>query len=301
MILGTAVGEGQTQEYSRIMSTWMWFALQVVCAGLTLPLAWWLNRRGQKLATGIMIASLCILLLWPLMRFFPVEPIRWLGARTVSTLELTGLFIPASLLFFLAAYRTRKPSEARGLRALVAVSGVYFVRAGWWMVGSPVPDLGATLYDKNVCIQKTGYTCVAASAVTMLRSIGVDSTETEMARLCRIDIGGGATDSRAVWGLEEKLEGTGWHVRYEATDFAGLVAARKPCMVQIGWGYFMAHMVTVLEAGPEEVVLGDPLRGRVHIRTGEFVKTWKGRVISLGRNDESMMNPGYGNGLPTLR
>ncbi len=263
------------------MEPWIWFTLQLVLAGLTFPLALWLHRRGKRISTAVLIASLCVLLLWPLMRFFPVEPIRWFGAKTVASLELTGLFIPASLLFFLAAYHARRPSEARLLRLLVLVSCVYFVRAGWWMVGAGVPELGVTLYEKDVCLQKTGYTCVAASAVTMLRAVGIESTETEMARLCRTEIGGGATDSRAMWGLQEKLEGTGWKVRYDLTDLKGLAAIRKPCMVQVGWGFFLAHMVTVLEVTESEIVLGDPLRGRTQMPASDFLATWKGKVISL--------------------
>jgi hypothetical protein len=263
------------------MAMWMWFAIQAILAGLTFPLARWLNSRGKTCATGVIITSLAILFLWPLMRFFPVEPIRWFGAEHVAAVELTGLFIPASLLFFLAAYQARKQSEARLLRLLVLVACVYFVRAGWWMVGSSVPDLGTTLFDKNVCMQRTGYTCVAASAVTMLRANGIDATETEMARLSKTEIGGGATDSRAVWGLEEKLAGSPWEVEYEVMDLTGLANVAKPCMVQIGWGYFLAHMVTVLDANPETVTLGDPLRGTVAMPASDFMRTWKGKVIWL--------------------
>ena len=148
--------------------------------------------------------------------------------------------------------------------------------------GGGVPALGVTNIDRNgLCRQTTGYTCVAASMVTMLRAKGITADETEMARLSYTQVGGGATDSRALWALQRKLEGTGWAPRYRALDREGLIKASKPCMVQLDWGYFVSHMVPVMAADAETVVIGDPLSGERRVPMSKFEAQWKGNAITI--------------------
>ncbi len=258
-----------------------WMVVQLALGLGTWPAASWVQRHRPGAAPWVLGAMLGLLLVWPLMRFFPEQPIRWLGAGRVACVELTGLFVPASMLFLLAARRVPRASDGRALRLLVGICLVYFLRVGWWMIRSSGPEIGETRMEGGVCLQSTGYTCVAASCVTVLRARGIDASEAEMARLSRTEVNGGATDSRAVWALETALTGTDWRVDYRVTDLAGLAAAPKPCMAQIGWGFFMAHMVAVMDVEEETVVLGDPLSGVRRVKASEFEKTWKGRVISV--------------------
>ncbi|MGE3109391.1 MAG: cysteine peptidase family C39 domain-containing protein [Phycisphaerales bacterium] len=218
------------------------------------------------------------------MRFFPVLFINALGAPLVACIELTGLAIPAVMLFGVASRHLPKTSDQRAVRWLTAVAALYFVKAGWWMVlpGGGVPDLGQTKMTRDgICRQTTGYTCVAASMVTMLRAHGIDASETEMARLAYTQVGGGATDSRTIWALERKLAGTPFRPVYHRLDARGIVHARKPCMVQLDWGFFVSHMVPVLDASDDTVVIGDPLNGRREITMKDFMKEWKRQAITL--------------------
>ena len=89
---------------------------------------------------------------------------------------------------------------------------VYLAKAGLWMVGGRVPDLGAAKNDGEdpmVAMRTTEYTCVAASIMTMLRAHGIETTETEMARLANSQVGSSATNSPAMSGLRRKLACTG--------------------------------------------------------------------------------------------
>lgn len=239
-------------------------------------------RRAVWVSAAVM--SLACMLLWPLMRVFPVLPIEVLGAPFVACVELTGLAIPAVLFFGIAGQRTPKASDRKAILLLTAVAALYFLKAGWWMVSPGVPDLGRTNVDASgVCLQSTGYTCAAASMVTMLQSFKVEASETEMARLSFTQVDGGATDSRVLWALEKKLRGTGLVARYRRLDATALIDLPKPCLVQMDWGYFISHMVPVMEASSERVVIGDPLTGRREMTMAEFGSKWKGNAISIDR------------------
>lgn len=239
-------------------------------------------RRRPSLANATAALSLATMLLFPLARVFPVEVVRVLGAPAASCVELTALAIPAVLFFSTATQIVPRASDRRALSLLNIVAAIYFVRAGIWMVLPPPSGVGPTRIDADgICRQTTGYTCVAASMVTMLRARGIAADEAEMSALCRTQSGGGATDSRALWALDRKLAGTAFTPRYARLNRGSLIAAPKPCMVQLDWGFFVSHMVPVMEATPDRVVIGDPLSGTRTMSMADFEVEWKGLAITL--------------------
>lgn len=258
------------------------FAAQVVLAIAAAVFGRHAGTQPKAQAQRIACLALVAMLLFPLARVFPVEVMRLLGAPAASCIELTALVIPATLFFSLAAMLVPKPSDRRALMLLNVVAAIYFVKAGWWMISPGLSALGPTRIDEQgICRQSTGYTCVAASMVTMLRARGIPAEEGELASLCRTQPGGGATDSRAVWALQTKLAGLPLVPRYAKLDLTSLVACPKPCMVQLDWGFFVSHMVPVMSATPDRVVLGDPLSGRREMAMAEFLNDWKGLAITL--------------------
>jgi hypothetical protein len=263
------------------------FAAQLLLAVAAFFLAPRIARARKAVWATVAALSLATMFLWPLMRVFPVEPIRLLGAPAVACIELTGLAVPAVLFFGVASRHVPRKNDARAILLLTVAAAIYFVRAGWWMVipGGGVPDLGPTrIGPDNICRQSTGYTCVAASMVTMLRAFDIPAEETEMARLAFTQVNAGATDSRTLWALQRKLAGTGLVPAYQRLDRASLLAVPKPCLVQIDWSFFVSHMVPVLDATATEVTLGDPLTGRRSLPMSDFLAVWKGTAISLRRN-----------------
>lgn len=274
------------------MPLWAVFLLQLVLAAAAF-LAGPAAARWPKAAwTGVCVAGVGFSLLWPLMRVFPTAPIAWFGAPFVSMVELTGLFIPAALVLGIGAEHVPRKNDRRAIKLLAVACGLYFVKAGRWMVGGAVESLGPMTLEGEVCRQSTGYTCVAASMVTLVRARGIEASELEMARLAHVEVGGGATDSRAVWALERKLAGTGLAVEYRRLDAAGLIAAPKPCLVQLDWGFFVSHMVPVMSADAERVVIGDPLKGLREMPMGAFAREWKGMgIIVRGGLGEAAAKP----------
>ncbi len=264
------------------MPLWSVFGAQIVGAGAAYVAGVALARRSRAVWSLALGVSFALVLCWPLMRVFPVGVIELLGAPAVACIELTALAIPAAMLFAIGAERVPRASDRRAIRWLVIVLAVYFMKAGWWMTPAGVGAVGPTKIDmEGICRQTTEYTCVAASMVTMLRAHGVEAEEREMAELSRTQVGGGATDSRALWALDLKLAGTAWRARYVSVRPGELASVPKPCMVQLNWGFFTSHMVPLLRADEKDVVIGDPLGGLRRMSLESFRRQWKGQAIVL--------------------
>lgn len=258
------------------------FLVQVMIAGAAFALGRWVGGLESRWVGGVvMSAALALMLVCGVLRVFPATVIDLAGAAAAACTEFTIPALPGALFFGVASRRVERKADRRAIGLLLVIAGAYFVKAGWWMVGPGVRGLGPTKIDADgVCRQSTNATCVPASMVTALRARGIDAGEEEMARLAYTD-SGGTTDSRALWALERKLAGTGLTARYVEFDAAGLAAAPKPVLVQLNWGFFVSHMVPVLEVTDGRVVLGDPAEGVREMTLGEFEREWKGMGIVM--------------------
>ena len=142
-----------------------------------------------------------------------------------------------------------------------------------------------------VCRQTTPHTCSAASAATILYTLGIEATEQEMARLC-------LTKSGTTWlglyhGLSTKLLGTAHKVEFFEGDVATLremanigpvlmccqldpeVAFRFPeYEKQGGWIPGMAHSVVYFGMLANYHVVGDPSRGYEFWTTEDLETLW---------------------------
>jgi hypothetical protein len=258
-----------------------WFVAQLSLLAVMIWTGRRLARARPRLARALAIAATISVLAWPLMRLYPARTLARLGTAVLMYIEVTGIVIPAVLLFSLAAYETRRARFRRLIQALLAVCVAYFLHHGWWMIARPVPDLGTCWLRGDTCYQSTPYTCVAASLVTLLRHHGIPATETQMARLSHTQVRGGTTDTRAVHALQHKLAGSPWKVRYAVMDYARLCRAPMPCVVSVRWGYAVSHMVPVLAADHAGVTLADPLTGVRHCTRQQFLADWHKRGIYL--------------------
>ena len=91
----------------------IWFSGQLLASGLAI-------RAGQRLARTrpatwrtAAVFSTVLMLLWPLMRIFPAHALAVVGARILAFVEVTGIVLPAALLFAIAARHVKRPRDAR--------------------------------------------------------------------------------------------------------------------------------------------------------------------------------------------
>lgn len=151
-----------------------------------------------------------------------------------------------------------------------------------------------------VCRQTTPHTCSAASAATILLTLGIETTEQEMARLC-------LTKSGTTWlglyhGVSTKLLRTDYRVEFfEGTiDELKAVSADHPVLMCCeltpeaakqfpnyrtdgGWIPGLAHSTVYFAAIGQGHIVGDPSRG-YEIWTTEALQTlWTGAGLKIVR------------------
>ena len=150
-----------------------------------------------------------------------------------------------------------------------------------------------------VCMQTTPHTCSAASAATILTTLGEETSEQEMAQMC-------LTKSGTTWlglyhGLSWKLLGTGFRVEFFEGGGAELTqhAARHPVLLccqlthevarqmpeyrQAGWNPGTAHSVVYFGTLRDRHVIGDPAVGYELWTDKDLNALWTGQGLRIAR------------------
>lgn len=176
----------------------------------------------------------------------------------------------------------------------------------------------------RVCRQTTPFTCSAASAATILHSLGIESSEKEMAELCLT--GEGTTWLGLYHGLAIRLRATGFEVEFFEGSVADLDAATAEFPVLLccrltddvdrlfpgyredsGWIPGIAHSDVLFGRVEQVYVVGDPSQKYVELWSHEdvsnlwtgqglrIVATMKSSVVDLGcsPNCTQLTNPDH--------
>jgi len=110
-------------------------------------------------------------------------------------------------------------------------------------------------WDGEVCLQSTPSTCGAASTATILKQLGVDVTESELAAEAHSYAGG-----TEAWYLARAARSRGFDVDFVFTrGFTpddGLPAVVGVLLGSVG------HFIPILGQEGDRFIIGDPLRGR---------------------------------------
>ena len=155
----------------------------------------------------------------------------------------------------------------------------------------------------RICLQTTPYTCSAASAATMLHSLGIPSSEKEMAELCLT--GEGTTWLGLYHGLSIRLQGSGFRVEFfegnladldvATAEFPVLLCCRLSSEVDIanpnyredaGWKPGVAHSAVLFGCMKDfdEIVyvVGDPSQKHVEFWSQQDVENlWTGQGLRI--------------------
>ncbi|MEO2012744.1 MAG: hypothetical protein ABGZ53_00075 [Fuerstiella sp.] len=149
-----------------------------------------------------------------------------------------------------------------------------------------------------VCLQTTRYTCSAAAAATILYTLGLESSEQEMAKLC-------LTRSGTTWlglyhGLATKLIGTNHRVEFfegSPQDLEAIAAIHpvllccqlEPEVAEMipryvkkgGWIPGLAHSVVYFGKLRDIHVIGDPVRGYEAWTDQDLHTLWTGTGLRI--------------------
>jgi hypothetical protein len=153
---------------------------------------------------------------------------------------------------------------------------------------------------EGVCLQSSAASCSACAAATLLRSAGIESSETEMIPLCLTGTTG--TPTLGMYrGLKLKTRHTPWSVSvfsanvdqlFEQDCWPVLLPVVLPRGAKVdpryqqewGWTPGLGHVVVVYgRVGNDRIDVGDPSIGREHWTVEDLRVLWPGYGMRLVR------------------
>lgn len=125
----------------------------------------------------------------------------------------------------------------------------------------------ANEWEDGICLQSTPSTCGAASAATILKHFGEDTTESELAAKAHSYSGG-----TEAWYLARAARSRGFDVRFGfAQGFAA--DADFPAVVGVRLGS-VGHFIPILRREGDQFLIGNPLQGRELLSREELLKRY---------------------------
>lgn len=132
----------------------------------------------------------------------------------------------------------------------------------------PIPPSFIDVRERDgVCLQTTPSTCGACAASTVLRHLGVTATERELAAEAS------STKSGTLnWLLVRALRARGFQVELLAPS--SLEDVVPPAIVGVNVGKGAGHFIALLEKDGDDVVIGEPLAGRLRLSKAAFAQRY---------------------------
>jgi|SRR5579863_896751 peptidase C39-like protein len=118
--------------------------------------------------------------------------------------------------------------------------------------------------EGEVCMQSTFSTCGPSSAATLLKEFGQTSSEKELARECLTSRGG-----TEIWYIARAFERRGFRVRVliQPPDRLSPPSRAIAGVVLPGGA---GHFIAMMSETPEEVTIGDPMKGKLVVRRADL-------------------------------
>jgi predicted double-glycine peptidase len=217
---------------------------------------------------------------------FPLLEVRIMPIGIYAVVQ-REFWLPFAVLFFAFASHLVSSRYRKGNLIMVMMLVLVVAQQSSWHLSKPdIYDYKGTIVE-GVCRQTSNETCGAASMVTLLNSIGIETTEGEMAKLSMTAPNFGLTPHQAAYGLKRKLRqiGRSERIAIKTPELKNLRDLPKPFLAGIRFSVRTNHMVCVIETAKNDLVIGDPISsGRKTWSWRQFDKVWSGFVIVCQKN-----------------
>jgi predicted double-glycine peptidase len=244
----------------------------------------WCSRLRRPFWSMAYFVPLVLLAIIGVARWNPrlefVLPFQWIMADRTEFVVL-ALILTVLLTTLIFKLPRKRPKSL--LSVLLFITVTYFCVLPFLLpalLQGHLSQLETEIDDSGVCLQSNGYTCGPAAAVTALRSLGIQAEEGELAVAAHTTpIDGTQPDSLCAAIYREY----GVTCRYESFKSVAELRGKEPVIALVKFGFMVDHYVTVLAVTDSQVIVGDPLKGRVSVTHEEFDKKWRkcGIVIDL--------------------
>ncbi len=265
---------------------WLYLTINGVLSAFAAWFGWRSRRFEVRRCAAFFIAAALLMALRTYLHAHP-EYEQYLLGLSDNYVYFTGWEVPL-VVFMLFALGSRL--ETQRVRRLLFLSlGMCAPLFLWDSVALCVrPDytMPAQVDRDGVCLQATDYSCGPAAGATLLRALGTDATEAEMAELCLLKPGQGVTALELCRGLNIALRAVERRaaIRHLATNEPDLLPV--PFLAELERPGTRTHCVVVLAVLDDCAILADPARGQYVQKRSEFEREWTGLAITaepLGR------------------
>jgi hypothetical protein len=258
----------------------MLVVLQLLLVALITPLSFLIavrtkHSRRWPFAFLLPLAAITLIILGhrsTALSFVP--PISWAIHPHVAPL-LMAAAIPLMLTTLIVRMPVKRTRIA--VTTLMAIMLVYYVLFPLVLPLAARPSLAAvqTKFDgKQTCMQTHTYTCGPASAVTCLRALHIDATESALAIAAESAPALG-TDPILLAHAINRLAGP-HHLHCDYRLIQSLDRLTTPAIANLFNPHYGGHYVAVLQVTPDYVVVGDPLNGTAKWSHEDFLGEWTG-------------------------
>jgi predicted double-glycine peptidase len=150
-------------------------------------------------------------------------------------------------------------------------------------------NLQTTFSKDGVCKQTTGFTCGPAATVTVLRLLGIEAQESELAIYSKCTPEGGTTNENLVNAIEKLYGKKGIECSYLPFDSIDQLKGKCPLIACLNLSSAVSHYTVVLEITDDKVIIGDPIGGKKQWSYEDFKKRCWPTAIVLKNNQ--LTNP----------
>ncbi|HZM06033.1 MAG TPA: cysteine peptidase family C39 domain-containing protein [Candidatus Saccharimonadales bacterium] len=268
------------------MNPWLETGGAALLAATGVALSLWLAKLPKRYWMAAYLVSLLSLGIFGIERYNLrlefVPPFSWLAAGRMRFI-LAALAGPILLLTPAAQLPRRRDRRLLGI--LTGLFLVCFVVMPFFLpalVRKSLARMVTRIDADGVCLQQTSYTCGAAAAVTALHKLGLKADEGAIAIWSRTSQFGVTPDELAD-ALQSHYGAAGLQVRYRAYRTMAELKESGATMAVVKYDVMVDHFVAILGMTNGQVIVGDPLNGKVSYSEEEFSKLWRFCGISLQR------------------
>lgn len=253
------------------------------------------RRVSARAVNRLSLLTMVVLLAYIAFVWDQTALVRWFPFSNLIVLG-NWFSLEAAFLGGLASAQSTVPVWRRAITVTVLqLTGVFVVVSP--LLGT-APRCGH-LWSDGVCLQTTKQTCSAASAATLLKMHGIETTEQEMAELCLTRRG---TNWMGLYrGLKKKTAETEWDVEVFTGSADELHSLKTPAILSVGlsnaaqadplyltefgWTPGVRHSVVLLGFVTDLVEIGEPTPdvGRERWTHSELQELYLGQGLRLVR------------------
>jgi len=242
-------------------------------------LGWYVGDRSRKIAAPLALIGLALTVFRTYLSYRPEMETAIFPFASYIYFSTWNTFTGAFLIVVVAKLSRGAWAKVRigalGLTGLLGVMQCYLP----FCVTADIRDMNNRVNPEGLVNQTTGYSCSPAATATLLRAIGIETTEREIARLSLTRPIFGTTLLGTYRALKIKAGEYGFKVKIVRCDRSRLKNLRKPLLLYTKFGY--PHMNVLFAQSGDKLLVAEPERSFEKWNMDALDEHWSGIAIVI--------------------